>query len=479
MLKINKLILFLSLFFSLSISADVLSQLSHPVHQGNSKKSSYNIPSLFNEQRDYPFQKHFNTKTKNLKIPLIKLDSSINFSCRKISKSIWEYDERGNNSSQMIYFINELGVWQQEYIFEFFYDENDRLVAKNDHIILLDGNKFSLYWEYEYNQYGDMILEKEIFFDYETDENGNQIEIKKFNWKTEFKYNQDHKILSEVIYYRSKETGEWIFNSLDDYDYDLKGNLIRSRYALWDKTNQTWDYKWMDQYTYEGLNRLKTNTFSRKNEVTGQLEVSSMYVYQYDRSWKSIEKTYFIWLDCWNPSGKWIYEYDELRNLKEEIYQKLDTVGGQWINVQKYGLEHDNTYSAEEIIIPEREIQEWFTHKLDRIQEYCWDKQKGKWFQNGFTGLFFYSPINTSGSDEVPANNYIIFPNPFSDHITITNNENWACSTLLIFDQSGKKVSEKSIQNGDKINLSFLSDGIYFYNIQDNIQTHTGKLVKE
>jgi phosphatidylserine/phosphatidylglycerophosphate/cardiolipin synthase-like enzyme len=75
---------------------------------------------------------------------------------------------------------------------------------------------------------------------------------------------------------------------------------------------------------------------------------------------------------------------------------------------------------------------------------------------------------------------YVIYPNPFSDGVTIKMNGIAERRVIKITDQLGKNVLETSSSSADEINLplSHLSQGIYFVSIASESGTDFQKIVK-
>ncbi|HAM98489.1 MAG TPA: hypothetical protein DCQ26_07735 [Marinilabiliales bacterium] len=67
------------------------------------------------------------------------------------------------------------------------------------------------------------------------------------------------------------------------------------------------------------------------------------------------------------------------------------------------------------------------------------------------------------------SHNISIYPNPFTDHITVEFKENLDCKFFEIIDMQGQtQISEYSTKDIYPIDLSKLSVGIYFIRIQDS-----------
>jgi hypothetical protein len=72
-----------------------------------------------------------------------------------------------------------------------------------------------------------------------------------------------------------------------------------------------------------------------------------------------------------------------------------------------------------------------------------------------------------------------VFPNPFSDFLNITGQEN-ILSKIIFYDITARKLFEKSFTGPLSLNAVQFSKGIYFYSIENiNGKVKKGKLVKQ
>jgi len=82
-----------------------------------------------------------------------------------------------------------------------------------------------------------------------------------------------------------------------------------------------------------------------------------------------------------------------------------------------------------------------------------------------------------TGVENSFADNIQIYPNPFTDALTITGAEN---SVLQVMDIAGAKVYNQKIRaNNEVIHLKKLSPGVYFFHIEKDKQVKIVKIVKE
>lgn len=83
------------------------------------------------------------------------------------------------------------------------------------------------------------------------------------------------------------------------------------------------------------------------------------------------------------------------------------------------------------------------------------------------------------GNDLINSNTVSIYPNPGDDHIWIAAGTTFEAE-VRIFDVGGKLVQfEKEISNNDAIDISNLTQGVYFIRIQTEMGQATKKFVKE
>lgn len=78
------------------------------------------------------------------------------------------------------------------------------------------------------------------------------------------------------------------------------------------------------------------------------------------------------------------------------------------------------------------------------------------------SALVSYTPASTTGlADRYNQNVFNIYPNPASDHITLTFDDVKANSVLNIYSSTGKLVETRSIQSHQKTDVTTLSPGLY------------------
>ena len=77
-------------------------------------------------------------------------------------------------------------------------------------------------------------------------------------------------------------------------------------------------------------------------------------------------------------------------------------------------------------------------------------------------------------------NDFVVYPNPTSDSISVTLPSGFDAKTLTIFNVLGQKVLEKKISSQlPSISLKSLTSGMYFYKIESDGFTKSGKIIKQ
>src|SRR5690554_7352756 len=87
----------------------------------------------------------------------------------------------------------------------------------------------------------------------------------------------------------------------------------------------------------------------------------------------------------------------------------------------------------------------------------------------------------TVSINEFVSEKFNIFPNPATDAITITNNENIGIKEVCVYDSTGKivKLQKGKNENETQLNIEELSSGTYFLHIVTDEGTGIKKLVKK
>lgn len=96
---------------------------------------------------------------------------------------------------------------------------------------------------------------------------------------------------------------------------------------------------------------------------------------------------------------------------------------------------------------------------------------------------YMVSAVNntTASVDDVISTKFNIYPNPASDNITISNQENIGVEKVSIIDMNGRVVKTQSFtsQSEIQLNISDLRSGVYIFNISTKEGTASKKVIKK
>ena len=101
--------------------------------------------------------------------------------------------------------------------------------------------------------------------------------------------------------------------------------------------------------------------------------------------------------------------------------------------------------------------------------------------QYGYGIPDFQLALNTALSiNQNETNSFVIFPNPTSNSVSISFPNNYTNATVCFYNTLGQILIEKTISTSvSNVSLEALNSGVYFYKIDSNSFTQSGKIIKE
>lgn len=93
----------------------------------------------------------------------------------------------------------------------------------------------------------------------------------------------------------------------------------------------------------------------------------------------------------------------------------------------------------------------------------------------------FQLALNTALSiNQNEINSFVLFPNPTSNSVSISFPNNYNTATVYFYNTLGQILIEKTISTSvSNVSLETLNSGVYFYKIESNSFTQSGKIIKE
>jgi uncharacterized protein YkuJ len=199
--------------------------------------------------------------------------------------------------------------------------------------------------------------------------------------------------------------------------------------------------------------------------------------FAYDNNGNRILYVDYDWdnnLNNWVRYWKSEYTYDDNGNQILTVSYEWDNTLNDWVRYYKSEINFDYSYDTLSVINPLDYVKYKFIQRIN----YNWDYNNNDWVIVDTTN-FFYSDFNpTSIEKEIAANpndNFLIFPNPSADKISVDLGEigGVGFADLSIYDILGNEIMTiPNYNNKTEIDVNNIPIGTY--TIQ--IQTPTGSV---
>ncbi len=297
--------------------------------------------------------------------------------------------------------------------------------------------------------------------------------------------------------------GNWTHVYYLDYTYDENGNcLSRSNYNSYG--GPTFNLGGVYNYSYDDnkviswelymsgtdLAEAGTLTYNDDGQLikeigqdiwnSGSMEDSWKMDYQYNSDGTIKTRAQSFWNgNSWDSAGsEWFYYDDNTNCIKRE--RKT----GNRVTT-RYEYEHNMEYTTDQLVLPVNPedgsdteslaqknnmvtIQKWYTENDAGVLVYVCDY------------IYTYDLIDSMGvpNHGFAADNMLIYPNPTSDLITITNNQT-IITNIDVMDNTGRVVLRAANINRNETNLdvSNLNSGVYYVRLFTSNGPVTQKLI--
>jgi hypothetical protein len=186
------------------------------------------------------------------------------------SKSVYTYDNQGNNTLEIRYgWEEDLNDWLEASKNENQYDENNKLIVK------------------------------EFFY------GGGSPDSWMLSTRTEYVYDTENRILEEISYRLDYITQTMVYSLKDAYTYNAAGDLTSVVNSNWDEISSTWIPYEKAEYTYNNNHQSHTSTYYERDESTQSWTISNYEEYAFDEYGNIIlEMGYYT-----NDSGEMVPGY--------------------------------------------------------------------------------------------------------------------------------------------------------------------------
>jgi len=318
----------------------------------------------------------------------------------------------------------------------------------------------------------------------------------------------------------------WDNNSVNNYGYDVSGNLTSIIVENWNNATGTYDNANKYEYTYDPLNNPTSETDYNWSSSSSSWIPTNRYVYTYAGS-QLTTYTGAIWnatTSNWDNYSDENFRYDTRGNLLVDIYRQWDPSVSAYVNVNELVYTYSGTlilntannlwntttntwdfstldnfdYDKANNVISDIQ-QVWHGGNYINSSEYVssyntFDQQTiisshswaGGWVNNAgdvFYNLYYENyQDKPTGVTNVNSNisNVVLFPCPANNMLSLKANwQNAENFSVSIYDVEGrvmKSWSEAGTQNYQKaISVSNLANGNYFLHISSQSGVFTSQ----
>ncbi|MEP7197562.1 MAG: T9SS type A sorting domain-containing protein [Saprospiraceae bacterium] len=281
-------------------------------------------------------------------------------------------------------------------------------------------------------------------------------------------------------------SGKFINSILRTYTYGSQKNLEYYLKDVWDPNSSSWvnDYKVLF-YSHLANNYTDSFIIQKYNSTLKVFENQSKFSYTYDGSNRLLTNSAFNWtLNTWVPERYQIYTYQLDGQVKEYIYQEWDPNSQKLINKQRlsYNYNGNNWLTADYNETWDTTNLSWqfyrkTTHEYNtqgyeiirnelnfNIIASAWDPG------TNFRYHYITKPIVNVKSVSSEITDFSIYPNPASKNITISSVSNFSnIISISIFNSIGSelaRLTSKQLPLNSQLNFDLsnygLNSGLYY-----------------
>ena len=379
-----------------------------------------------------------------------RLDSAVFVGVQNKTKREFTYDDNGNLTIRISHFWNnntQTGSVKDEDTF----DDNGNHIRWINYI--WENNAWVERWksEFVYNDNGNLI--ESVFHRWVNNA-----------WREESKskrtYDDNGNLIISIAFWW--ENNAWRENFKNTYTYDDDGNMIMRTMYDWNRWG-AWTLLNSDKFTYIVNENLITRISYRRWywEEWGRATKDE---YTFDNNGNMIMEIRHFWENnAWIEYRRAEYVFDNNGNMTMERHHLWNPIDDMWMG-WKTVYEFDLSVSSDSIIW-HFEDEMSFNNKVVRARHYEW-VEENVWQENGVT-TFYYSPM-PNNTPTIPTNSISIFPNPASEHFTISGiTEN---ALVTVSSLTGQIVLQQTVLPNESVSVNHLPAGIYIVNVNGQSQ---------
>ncbi len=335
---------------------------------------------------------------------------------------------------------------------------------------------------YEYNADGYIILQESFLYDLAT-----------FQWmpsnRYENTYNSSNELISRKRYSGNNPTNSW--TPLSDYSltYDSNDKLIQiSSSSQWNTMSSTWNYATIDSFFYNVSNELTLRKQYTWDNVNATLTPVYNILITVDNNGNVIQDIRQVWTAA---TQTWTNEYRNFYTFNTADLLTLQT-REEWLNtVWSPVMKIENTYNSngqqtlgEDFwwensawVMISRVIRVYGSHGNQvHMEHYNFNSNTGNQ-SYGFQNDAYYSLYTITNTQKLESKTLQAYPNPTSSSVLVELPDDFTQGQLTIWDMQGRLLHSQDYQ-GELIDLSTYSNGVYWLQVVSDTERYTVKVIK-
>ncbi len=329
--------------------------------------------------------------------------------------------------------------------------------------------------EYHYNENQLLSSEKR----YIVPETG--VELEKYD-RTDYFYTNESQLDSSLYYIKNENLDEWLLGVKKLFDYNQSGLLEEKTQYYFD--NQTWYPFYKYNFLYNESSQLIF--FNEMRIPVGEpgdwIPVSREDI-EYNEDGLKVERIKSDWnyyAERWDKEYRNSWKYDDAGQNTETLYENWNFSSETWQSQSVRNSEYDEVTSGYQILAPSSIFNVSTLDEKIIFRKYFQFLGESEMYLDTELEFFYSKQGNPQIITEPEGVLLNLFPNPTQDFVKVVSKDPDFSGTCQVLDINGRILMTKEIQNHQKLDLSNLSQGMYFVKIVDQAnKTNIIKVIKE
>lgn len=331
----------------------------------------------------------------------------------------YDYNSSLNTDLEHVYnWDDSTSLWEENIRVDYTYDGSALLVEKLSYYLLDSGQTYNLYWGH-------------------------------------YTYNSDD--LVDTFLSQRWISTEWRSDQRYEHAYDIDGNITERKRAVWDMLQSSWRYIDRLLYTYNSEGRVTELLKQSWNVVGSSWHDSKRTVYTYDVDGLLVQELNENYQNqVWVPYSRILHTNNGNGNQVKSETQQWNSQTMQWVGLWEFNYEYNTDNTLHQRVTRIMVDSVWVN---DHRETYYYD---------------MHQQVEETGQEQL-----LIYPNPATDHITITMSGGGPSHTQ-IYDSQGRIVATQvGLGKTAVVDVRHLSSGTYFIRIEQGVNLFSGAFVKE